>query len=135
MPKKFQAIKIHEEGRLEVLTWDEGPLDLDALRRHIGCEWVDAVHPHPASMAGESEWGDFVFWLDDEGMFNAGINMGSLALSNICDFAQPLFGNLIITGNEDKEGAITSLTDSQVKWIEEAYMAHMPKGWSNDAVV
>jgi anti-sigma regulatory factor (Ser/Thr protein kinase) len=50
MPEKFQAIKIHEDGRLEVLTWDEGPLDLDALRRHIGCEWVDAVHPHPASM-------------------------------------------------------------------------------------
>jgi len=79
---------------LDFRTAEADGTDLEELRRHIGCEWIEAV-----SIRGT----DLTLWCDEEGMANYDASQtNSLLLPR-----WRLRGNALLTRcNMDNEGAI-----------------------------
>lgn len=83
------------------------PIDdgaLDALRWHIGCDFVDAV-------AGPG----CTIWVDDDGIGRErSYNARASALFNIAGVV--LYGTAVVTGPPDERGDVTPLSADGVAW-------------------
>jgi Domain of unknown function (DUF3846) len=98
------AVTIDTLGKLDVL--EEKP-DLRKMQDVVG-GYIEAVR------MSDTYYGS-IMWLNEEGKLK-GLEPNVIATMMVSDIIAPdyIVGNVLITGDEDKEGEIMQLTDEQM---------------------